>query len=72
MQDLAQSGSTDVKTVIVGSSAVRMAHGAGWLTSVDMAIGSLADRTRIVRRIRSGTLVVVFAMVVVAVAAAEL
>jgi hypothetical protein len=72
IKDLVQSGHMDAKTVIVGRNAVRTAHGAGWPWSVEMAIGFIACRTRIVDRTLSETLLVLYVIIVVAVVAAKL
>lgn len=62
----------DANRVIVGRNANRMAHGAGWPWSADMAIGFIASRTPIVDRTLSETLLVLYVIKVVAVVAAEL
>lgn len=62
----------DAKTVIVGINAARTAHGAGWPITVDMAIGSLADGTKIVHRTLLEALLAVYVMMpTYAVVAAE-
>lgn len=72
MQDLVLSGHMDAKRAIVGRNVIRTAHGVGWPWGVEMAIGFIANRTRIVDGILSETLLVLYVTARIAVVAAEL